>query len=303
MATSFNRYFAQFYTKETSNTGFDASGNPTDLIEARTQDFFRTSIIDKADDWVVAVERFEINPNAIPYYKRKLPEGEWIDIYNLPYPAAGVNTAVEVVFDSYSLPDTIKQLNTLMAVAGAPADGLTFTIDAEGFVQVARDAAWILLYHLNLDRAPKLNAILGLDQSSLDIDIAELTSASPVPRWDTGDNMDHLRITSNLPTVSDSIGQSKSNVLTDLSFFQNLGVTKSYAANGQTFDTTSVSYSQRQKIVYNPNERRYLNLRSSAPIDDITVECEYIEQDGTAHIVMLPRGGGFSIKLAFFKKT
>lgn len=303
------------------NSGVDGSGQEQPSLRATITESFRSSLIDKADDWVVAVERFEININGIPYYPTQAGPAdpltgartvtETIIIRNL----AGV--VLETLFltrSGFSIQDIVRKLNEdvvdanpLIGGGGAALNVVSFSIDHEGFVRFKFDATWLGLFQLDLSNCPRLNAILGLetvDQFTIPAGVLELISRCP--RWDTGDDLDHLRITSNLPTVSDSVGQSKSNILTDLSFLEGIGAGFSYTGNLGTAANppiTSASYSQRQKVVYNPSERRYLNLRSSSPIDEIILECEFVKQDGTSQPVLLPRGAVFNIKLAFFSRS
>lgn len=311
--TSFNRYFAKFYTKERVNLGFDAAGNATQTIEAILQDSFRSSMIEKADDWVVAVERFEININGIPYYPQGPVLGvgavETLTVTLIGGAAAEAPASFALNFDAFSIPDCITNLNLRATATGSVSMGATlFSIDHEGYTRITATVDWWQRYRFDFTNAPRMNRILGLNvtaegqQAVEDGGLGYLQSKSP--RWDCGDDLDHLRIDTNLPTVSDTIGQAKSSVLTDLSFGAAIGASFPYQnATGLRAATPSANYSQRQRIIYNPQERRYLNLRSSAPIDDIQVTCEYVRQNGDAAIVPLPIGASFSVKLGFFNRA
>lgn len=315
--TSFNRYFAKFYTKEVVNTGSDSSGNFQATLPAQSEEAFRSSIIDKADNWVVAVERFEININGVPYYKAQQgpvvagarTQFETVIVTDQAGAPLGAGSVVDLDFNSYSIPDTITKLNGVMSeLIGSDTSAFSFSIDHEGFVRATSAANWLATRRLDLSNCPKMNAILGITTSQQDDALlyppATTTAIlSEFPRWDCGDQLDHLRITSNLPTTSDSIGQAKTNILTDLSFFESIGASRGYNDNIGTAGDPSSSWSQRQKVIYNPAERRYLNLRSSAPIDDISIACEYVGADGSEGIVALPVGASFTVKLGFFART
>jgi hypothetical protein len=309
--TSFNKYRAFFFTKEVSNKGFDEAKENTPLKEARIRETFRSSIVDKADNYVLAVERFEIGLNGIQFYEagRVLTQDgftapERIEITDLATPPVILETN-NITFGTYSLPETIIELNKLMQLGGVGSMGLAWSVDSEGFVRAKFNAVWLNTYRLSLTNCPLMNQILGVEttgQTALQgAGATEIKSLTP--RWDMGDNLGHLRLTSNLPVVSDSVGQSKSNILTDLSFLNNIGASYGYTGAAPEFVDPSVSYSQRQKVVYNPAERRYLNLRSSAPIDDIDITCEYVRPDGTSAVVELPKGASFSVKLGFFSRA
>ena len=307
--TSFNRYRAFFYTKGVHNKGFDESKENTPLIEARIRETFRSSIVDKADNYVLAVERFEVGLNGIQFYEAGrflaadgFTAPERIEITNL---VGVIQETNNITFGSFSLPETIIKLNELMQTGGVESQGVAWSVDSEGFVRAKFNVVWLANNRLSLTNCPLMNQILGIETDTQDaLQAAGATEIkSPFPRWDTGDNLGHLRLTSNLPVVSDSIGQSKSNILTDLSFLEGIGASYSYNAAAPEFVNPGVTYTQRQKVVYNPSERRYVNLRSSAPIDDIDITCEYVRQDGTSAIVELPKGSSFSVKLGFFSRT
>lgn len=276
------------------NTGVDADQSGPTLLPAVVEQNYNSPIVSSAQDYILAVERFEININGIPFYDGA---GETISVTN------GTDTLSLADMVTYSLPDTLEQVFELFQDAADVRWSLiSLEINSEGFViwNLSDDAGGTFKsqYGFDFSGCPRLQGIFGMDLTQM-ADASTSTMTSAFPRFDCGDQLSYLRITSNLPTVSDSIGQAKGNVLTDLYFGKNIGASAELTTGG-IFASKGISYSQRQKIIYNPQERRYLNMRSSRPIDDIRIECEYVKQDGSASIVLLPIGCEFTIKLGFW---
>lgn len=296
--TTLARHPVFYATFSVVNQGVNAAGASTPLIPATITEEYRTPILAKADDYVCAVERFEISSNGVPYYQQAPPPLNVVETVTIT-DTAGPNEDVLVTFSSFSLPDTINKLQALMSTNPFELSSqVRWTVDSEGFVRVLVETGFFMTKGIDLTNAPILNRILGLETDAAGATDTELVS--PFPRWDCGDQLNHFRITSTLPTTSDSVGQGKSNILTDLSFPDTISASYAYPADSSVFGAPSVSYTQRQKVIYNPADRRFLNLRSSAPIGDITLTCEFVRPGGSTSVVSLPKGGEFTIKLGFW---
>jgi hypothetical protein len=282
---NFARLNTMYWTKELCNTSKDGT-----IINADISETFTSNLVEQANDWVVAVERFELSTNAIPYYDGGF-NNENIRVYNL---ADDIEVAVPVQtialnnVKGYSLQDTLKQVVEQMGGNGVPSgDGnFNLTMDREGFVSFTRtnQATYKVVF------PQKLTQVLGLTGD----DPNTATWRSVYPRVSCGDELGHIRISSNLNIISDTVGQAKTNIITDLS------VPSSISASSEAED--AFSWSPRDKIIYTPSEKRYLNFNSSAPIQVIRVFVEYIQPDGTSRLVTLPVGGVFNIKLGFYQR-
>jgi hypothetical protein len=282
---NFARLNTLYWTKELANTNHDTGK----LIDADLNETFTANLLEQASDWVVAVERFEVSCNAVPYYDGAFNQESW-DLYNigddwddpLVAPVQQMNIAGLV---SYSLHDTIQQLDDLFGAAGGfiGAGNYSIRIDNEGIVTLDRtnQAAY-------KSKIPaKLNYILGLHD-----EVADNEWKSAYPRIGCGDELDHIRISSNLDLISDTIGQAKTNIVTDLS------ISASISSNANSF-----SWSPRDKVIYNAAERRYLIFNSSAPVQVIRLFVEYVQPDGTERKLQLPVGGVFNVKLGFYQRV
>ncbi len=290
------------------NNGPTTPAKGSDNIPALILQQYPSPIINKASDYVCSVERMEININGVPFYDGT---GESLTT------TLGGNTLDLSTIRAYSLVDLLSNLDILLKTSGVSEFfSLNFELNTEGFVLLTHlavidfgmglDALWSDLFGiLDMTEAPRLNNIFGFHDFEGVADLANntLTLASVVPRMDCGDQLSFLRLTTNLPTVSERIGQSTGGVLTDFYISKNIGSSVNY----NTFEPAnpsqagaSLGYSPRQKVLYVPEVRRFLRLRGSRPIDEILLSCEFVRPDGTSAIIPLPLGCEFTCKLGFW---
>jgi len=286
---NFARLKTIYWTDSINNDKHDGSTRNADINKT-----FTNNLIQQASDYICAVERLELNLNGIPYYDGEFND-ETIEIKGSGDEVDGVLYDEETTYQSinftskaYSLPHLIDLMNSTLAdiPVGSPSSDGTyiFSLDASGFVTLSRTNHDKYRIHFPLH----LNNILGLYN-----EVAEDDWTSEFPRWDIGDELQNIRISSNLNLVSDTVGQSKTNIVTDLSVGSSLSASS----------TGGYSFSSRDKLIYTPTNRRWLNFNSSAPIQTIRIYCEYVLPDGTARMVLLPHGAVFAIKLGFYKRV
>jgi len=309
MTANFSKLKVKYFTKTVVNSP-TVLGN-SDTIDARIEENFNTQLLADAENWIMAVERFELNLNGIPFWEPLTDDEKYSVIYK-------ENTIdeqkwnVPVQFVAYSLPHFIEKLNiaTLAIIPGGTANSPSFSVNREGFITVSVIAGGggtddITDYEFTF--SANLQRILGLNQNSKPA--VGLTWSSDVPRWDVGDRLRHIRLTSNLGVTSDSIGQSRTNVLTDVAAIQSFnaggfqGVQDTTAGPAQDYTFT---YSPRQKLIYDPRERRYLNILFSQPIIRLEVAAFYVFEningEESQFPVQLHEGCEFSIKIGFYKR-
>lgn len=273
---------------------YSSTTSPDSFIDATVKENYNQPVIDNASNYVVAVERFDLSANAIPFYSA---DSEIIYVVER---ANTANTTQEILNNSaYSLSQLLTILNAIEFTDPTDATGfnVVFTITKDGFISLT------LLGGKQFDDIyfifpRKLNLILGLSTA---VQTTGNISTSSVSRLDLGDNLQHIVLTSNLLTVSDVIGNVASNVLTDFSPTTYYSNSLSYGASGQ-LQKSGFTTNLRDKLTYNPNERRYLDLISSFNIQTIEITAQYTDLDGIVHIVQLPFGGIFEIKLGFYRK-
>jgi hypothetical protein len=286
---NFSRLNVLYWTDNLTNQNNDGTTIVADISKT-----FRSNLLERASDWVCAVERMELNLNGIPYYDGDY-QAEQLQLYGtgenidgVEYDRDTVYQTINLNFKSWSLKNTVDQLNELLAsqAIGSPtqAGNWSFELDADGFITLSRD---------NSDKyrsvfGERINQILGLFNEVSDS--ADWISSEP--RWDCGDALQHIRLSSNLNLVSDTVGQAKTNIVTDVS----VGSSLSASSSG------GFSYNSREKLLYTPSKLRYLNFNSSAPVQTLRIFCEYIMPDGTSRVVQLPNGSSFNIKIGFYQK-
>lgn len=307
--TSFARYKPFYVSMSIRNDGnqdsplkiYDPTTTPDNHIEAIAITQFNAAIIDKASDFLVAIERMELNSNGIPFYDAGQDLKEVITIQSK---IDGSEIDTDPLLDSaYSLTHLFEILNTVSFID--PYDlsqfRCTFSISKDGFIILTLlDGQDFNKVTIKFPR--RLNMILGIgtaDQVQHTPSYTEVNSF--YPRVDLGDDLDHIILQTNLPTNSDALGNAKLQVLTDFSVPSNYSNSLAYGANG-TLVKAGFTSNIRQKIIYTPNERRYLELIGDFPIQDITIQAYYRSTDNLIKIVPLPLGGSFEIKLGFYLK-
>jgi hypothetical protein len=277
-----------------TSTLYNSSDNINEEIYAIVEEIFNQPLLYNAGSYKVAIERMEITTNNIPLYSGSDTDPESIILTdrgnNATYPAFLIESA-------YGLGDLLmyveKQVNAAALGVTATADPLDLSIESSGKILMEfqdNDAFSITL-------PPRLNRILGLDTTGFTL-APPYEVASKYPRFDMGDELHLIRISSNLPITSDYAGQAKSNIITDVavpSAFSG-GYANSIADDG-------VSMVSRQKLIYIPTNRRYLDILTPIPISNLRVTADYVMPDGTEVPVKLPPGGIFSLKLGFYTEV
>lgn len=207
---------------------------------------------------------------------------------NIDFPIIDTNGAI-VVGETYNCVFEIDELGYIKCTAGLTSDG-----NQPVFKAAANDDMFQRI------KFPKyLNMILGLGSKVVD-NGADDTLISDFPRFDLGDELAHILLTTSLPVISDCIGQELNQVLTD--FSPTSVYSSSYAFNAGALVASSVTLNTRQKLIYVPAEKRYLDLTSPFNIRHINIQAFYMTNFNKLYPVELPLGGTFQVKLGFYMK-
>lgn len=278
----------------TNSALYDAVTSSDNFINASIRQVFNAPVITNADDYVVAVERMELSINGIPFY---LASGEQIIVHQRAPPNA--TTVLAINESAYSLSQFLTILNAKTFVD--PSDNsnfnVVFTITKEGFISFTL-LGGKTFNNLFFEFPRKINLILGI---STVLQVNGTVVSSQTSRLDCGDNLQHIVLQSNLQTISDVIGNVPLQVLTDFAPESSYSNSLSYAASG-ALQQSAFSTNLRQKVIYNPNEKRYLDLISAFGIQSINIDAFSTNLDGDYSIIPLPLGSSFDIKLGFYKK-
>lgn len=278
--------------------------NDSELGYAVIEQQFNQPLVDKATDYILAVERFQVNLNGVPFYDLS---------DNLDFIAltgfVGPTVINEQIYVSSSLPSVapqtqiysfmqlIEQLQAQITANPTLTNtvGLTINVDSYGFVYFEWTGDYTAI---SIDIPSKLNRVLGFEVSISAVPGPGGYWYSRYPRYDIGDICEHVRLVSNLMLVSDTAGQAKTNIVTDVANLTSYQSTiNGFVSQG---GSTSFTFTPRQKLTYQPNERRWLNFAAPVPISFIRIQAEYVDADGNSSIIPLPRGGAFCIKLGFY---
>ena len=259
----------------------------SDSIYATIEETFSSPMIQKADSYVLCVERFEIALNGIPYYDST--RGEVITLTNIN---SGEPTELKLDQDAYTLNELVDYISEQASTNNYQTAKFSIEIDSSGYIGISLD-----YQDYTLQIPTYLNYVLGMETADTPNENGS-TWYSKYPRFDCGDEIDHIRLVSNLDLVSDNLGQAKTNIVTDVANPTSVSGSASSGLN----PTYGYTFSQRQKLMYVPYQRRFLNFSSPVPIQILRISCEYVRSDGTSSIIKIPRGGNFSIKLGFYKR-
>lgn len=291
-----------------------------DSVDAVITEQFNSALVEKCTDYVLAVERFEVNLNGVPFYD--IDQNETItftyDLAGIAQPPVVLN--LNTMRDTYSMLQLIDGINRLILDDGTMHSGeatqtaTTFTmalnIDDFGFVYFSWDLMTgansvapvvpVAVTNMVITLGPVVNQCLGLEDGDLD-EVNDPDTGyyySRYPRFDTGDLCEHVRLVSNLMLISDTSGQAKTNIVTDVAAISSYVTSHDgLPVNG---GATNFSFSQRQKLVYQPTQRRWLNFAAPVALTYISIWAEYVRPDGESVMIKLPRGAMFAIKLGFY---
>lgn len=298
-------------------TGSNVNTNQTEVVPptifAEIDQMFNQPIISRGDQYTMYVERFSLSLNAIPVYESL--DGAASQEFITMNPGGHLVPMISRARSLKELISDVKSSVVAYIAAGAPpankADctGFELQLQEDGTIRAgSSNGLWAIT---SVVFPSRLNGILGFDNTLvyvLDPVNTKFSQKTKYARWDLGDALDHIRIRSNLALVSDTIGQAKTNVVTD--FIQGSALTTSYsgysvnaAGAGSNFQNGAFSYDERQRLDYFPTRERWLNISSPSPIFQIHIWAEYVKPDGSFEKVRLPIGGKFSIKLAFRKRN
>lgn len=260
-----------------------------DIFCESEQNFKFSQLLEKANDYVLSVERFQVPIQAIPMLQTILAAIQLV-------PKTAVALQVFNSVQTFSIYDFLNSVNSFYGgfIVSMSPDG-RFVIDFDDFTN----------YSILLD--PLIADIFDMDQS---IGLALVGTNRVIgasPAFDRFDQLYKIQISSELGLsgVQQEILSTDifKNLLTDfilpstyvMSYNGELGI----APNGQY----SLTYNTRQDLNFNASSnRRFIMMRSSAPIQNIKVSVQAIYRDGTTHNIPLPPRSVFELKIAFWKK-
>lgn len=271
-----------------------ADTDAEETIDSQIVQYFNPPLVNDATDWICWIERLEISLNGVPFY---LAEEEKILVKD----QNGVNPDTEITFNEtvYTLSNLLTRLSAIVFTDpnGGGNFSCVFSLNKDGYITL-KLLSGMSFNNLYFQFPRKLNLILGISRS---VQTAGTAAVSKYTRIDCGDHLVHIVITSSLPTASDTIGNVPLQVLTD--FAPGSEYSSGLKYNEQDgLEKSSWSVNTRQKAIYNPAERRFLDLNGGFNIQNIVVNAYYTDIDGNSRQIPLPLGGVFEIKIGFAKK-
>lgn len=294
---------------------YDETSTPDEYLFAEITETYNNPVIDKASDYVCCIERMELSLNAIPFYDARKDTNLPIEVINIRSRFPGYTDNVfptEVIYSAYSLSQLLNQLSTQYTYRNPnfnvntgnvePVNiDIKFALTIDGFIKVSIQGTDFNRIQIEFPR--RLNMILGISTKVQPKTGEQDYCYSSIPRLDTGDDLQRIIITTNLPTNSDTTGNVRLPVMTDIgvengsAFSSNIILT-----NSGIYDSQGWTVPLRDKLVYVPTERRFLDLNGDFPLNNIQMAALYVTLDKKYKKVPVAFGGEFSLKLGFYLK-
>lgn len=292
------------YVEASAANNYVSGTNSRGSLEARLETTFNTPFIEKASDFIMAVERMEVSLNAIPFLDQRdgVPQ-EFVKIRSRRVGEQNLIYQVYLPGSAFSLTHLLSMLSEEMDYVD-PSDGsemtIIFTLSKEGFVVMhTGDKSF---NDIQVEFSRRLNMILGIATADQLVFANpadyQYECASTYPRIDIGDDLQHIVIQSNLPVYTDAIGNERMPILTDFAY--PVDMSSSLAYEQDYLVKSGWSIVPRDRLIYIPTEKRYLELNGDFPINNIQISGYYTTPDGDNKPIPLAFGGIFSIKLGFY---
>lgn len=252
------------------------------------QNFNFANLLEDSSKYLVSVERFRVPVTAIPMLPTIINAIQLVPKAAQP----AINFTLQPTF---SLNDFLVQVNEIVGelIIGLTEDGrieLSFTNFANYTIALNQKIADIFAMDTILDGGVGLQTFVGA-----------------APLYDRFDDLHKIEIecSTGLSGIMQEIVTTNifANLLTD--FLAPSSFSMSYnASRGDRHNPAyTLTYPVRQDIEFNTSaNRRFINLKGNAPVQNIALEIFAIFRDGTRNRILLPPNSVLEIKLAFWKK-
>jgi len=260
-----------------------------DVFCESEQNFKFSQLVEKASDYVISVERFKIPIQSVAMLE-SIPAAIQL------IPKAAVPLLVYNSVQTFSLYDFLNDVNSF-----TPGFVVSLTPDARIVIDFNNFSNYSILLSPVIADIFDMDQVLGLTLAGAN----RIIGASPV--FDRFDQLYKIQISSELGLagIQQEIIDTDifRNLLTDfilpsdysMSFAGEAGL----VPNGQY----NLTYNTRQDLEFNASSnRRFIFMRSSAPVQNIKVSVQAIFRDGTSRRIPLPPRSVFELKIAFWKK-
>ncbi|MCP4180125.1 MAG: hypothetical protein GY756_20365 [bacterium] len=260
-----------------------------------TQEFKFGNLIEKSDDYMLAIERLYVPIQGIPMVQGINPA--------IIFHPLGPGIIFTINYDThYSLGAWIDNLNDQGEIL---FDDLTFKIDGAGRIVIRFSNFVGYSMTLNQQFADICDLNILITGANADAAGRVRGRTSILDRFDQLQKIQVEAIGMNI--VQEIIDTDRSlPILTDILVPRTYNISRNF---DETFAASipdkfiNLSYPVRQALIYNAEgERRFVNLKGQSPIQNIILECVAIYKDGTRHEIIIPPREIFTCKIDFYKK-
>ena len=252
------------------------------------QEFSFSNLLENASKYLVSVERFRVPIQTIPMYPQE--NGTMLLTGAAPFPIFNAE-------DSFSLLNFINQVND-----SDLAPFLTLTITNDGRLRLNMTN---VQQFTTLTMSNRFAQMFGIPGNIINPQNVIITGSAPV--FDRFDQLSKINIVARagLSNIQQEVVTTNifRNLVTDFLVPSSSTITWTTRENGEPDADFSITDTVRQDIEFNSaSDRRFINMRGNAPIQNIQLEVEAVLRDGSQNRIVLPPNGILEIKLAFWRR-
>ena len=259
-----------------------------EVFAVAEQNFNFSNLLEDASKYLVSVERFRVPVHTIPMYPEEI---------NTVLLTGGPPTLAFSASDSYSLLNFVEQFNE-----SDVESAIRLTITNDGRLRLLVIGAQ---GYDTLQFSPRFAAVVGMPISISNPTNTNITGSAPV--FDRFDQLAKINLVARtgLSNIQQEVVTTNifKNVLTDFLVPSTSSISFTAHQNGAPDPDFTVSDTVRQDIEFNSaSDRRLINMRGNAPIQNVKIEVEAVMRDGTTQRILLPPNGILEVKLAFWRR-
>jgi len=271
---------------------FETRGAYGEVCEARI--LYRYPFIERADDYICSVERFNIPLQGVPFRPYLVAAVKLVPVGLLE---DALGTVVYNLNETFSIAGFLTELNQLRV-------GLEFILTNDGRIKIRYDA--FSTYYILL--SDKLKDILNMPVRQVGAvdgstaDGASFTGSAVI--LDKVDQLEDVQLeVTGLPVRSEFLeNETRGYIISDFVAAGSTSISVNLSNETTIPPEFGLSFSPRQNLVLTPSHRRFIDLEGGSPIYDVTVTAVAIYTDGSRNEIVLPPESKFTVKLMFVKK-
>lgn len=256
------------------------------------QEFNFGNLVEQSDNYMIAIERLIVPIQRIPYVNALVPAITFEstiggDNFTISTPAV------------YSLKEFVDALNT--AGRGINATFIV-KITQSGIIRI--DFSDLVTYNMRFNQT--FADIIDIQTVVGQGDTVNNYIFGQSSVFDRFDQLHKIQVEAiGLNVTQEIINTDRTlPILTDIFVPQDYNITYNEVdGNAASNEDINILYQTRQTVVYDAStDKRFIMLRGSTPIQNITLQCVAIFKDNSRNQIIIPRRSVFECKLGFYRR-